>query len=187
MLEHIQEPFRTMCIIAMCLGLRVSEITGLQWGDFDWENLQVLVQRSVVLGAVGDVKTRYSRKRMPLDPALAELLFSFKARSAPDANASNWVFANPDTGNPWWSGRIQQKTLAPAAKKAGIGSIGWHTFRHTYSTLLRSLKVDVKVQQELLRHADIRTTMNVYTQAIPEDLREANSKVVCMVLPAKTA
>ena len=65
---------------------------------------------------------------------------------------------------------------------------GGHTFRHSYSTLLRCLEVDVKVQQELLRHADIRTTMNMYTQAVPEALREANSKVVRMVLPAtKTA
>jgi integrase len=51
---------------------------------------------------------------------------------------------------------LEQK-LVPAATKVGIGRIGWHTFRHSYSTLLRSLKVDVKVQQELLRHADIRT------------------------------
>jgi len=41
--------------------------------------------------------------------------------------------------------------------------IGWHTFRHSYSSMLRDLQVDVKVQQELLRHADIRTTLNVYT------------------------
>jgi integrase len=56
-------------------------------------------------------------------------------------------------------------------------------FRHTYSTLLRSVGVDVKVQQELLRHADIQTTLNVYTQAVSEAKRDANSKVVRMVLP----
>ena len=50
------------------------------------------------------------------------------------------------------------------------------------STMLRALKVDVKVQQELLRHADIRTTLNIYTQAVPEALRNANSRVVQMVL-----
>jgi len=43
--------------------------------------------------------------------------------------------------------------------------------------------VDLKVQQELLRHADIRTT--IYTQAVPTALREANSKVVRLVLPAQ--
>ena len=58
-------------------------------------------------------------------------------------------------------------------------------FRHSYSTLLWSLEVDVKVQQELLRHADIRTTMNIYTQAVPDALRDANSKVVEMVLPKR--
>ena len=89
---------------------------------------------------------------------------------------------------PWWPSRIVEHWLRPAGIKAGIGRVGWHTFRHSYSTLLRSLEVDVKVQQELLRHADIRTTMNIYTQAVPEALREANSKVVRMVLPvAKTA
>jgi hypothetical protein len=43
----------------------------LSLGDFDWERLQVMVQRSVVFGVVGEVKTLYSKKRMPLDPALA--------------------------------------------------------------------------------------------------------------------
>jgi integrase len=43
----------------------------------------------------------------------------------------------------------------------------------------------VKVQQELLRHADIRTTLNVYTQGVSDDLREANGKVVRLLLPGK--
>jgi hypothetical protein len=47
--------------------------------------------------------------------------------------------------------------------------------------------VDLKVQQELLRHADIRTTMNIYTHAVPAALREANSKVVRLLLPAQVA
>jgi Phage integrase family len=64
---------------------------------------------------------------------------------------------------------------------------GWHTFRHSYSTLLRALRVDLKVQQELLRHADIRTTMNIYTQAMPDAMRRANSRVVEMVLPERKA
>jgi integrase len=53
------------------------------------------------------------------------------------------------------------------------------------STLLHSLHVDLKVQQELLRHSDIRTTMNIYTQVVPDAMREANSRVVEMVLPKR--
>ena len=48
--------------------------------------------------------------------------------------------------------------------------------------MLRSAGTDIKVQQELLRHASIQTTMNVYTQAVSEQKRAANSKVVRMVL-----
>jgi site-specific recombinase XerD len=84
----------------------------------------------------------------------------------------------------WTTSECQNHHLKPAATTAEIGKIGWHTFRHTYSTMLRSLGVDVKVQQELLRHADIQTTMNIYTQAVSDAKREANSKVVRMVLPA---
>ena len=53
--------------------------------------------------------------------------------------------------------------------------------------MLRSMGVDVKVQQELLRHADIQTTLNIYTQAVSEAKREGNSKVVRMVLPPARA
>ena len=53
--------------------------------------------------------------------------------------------------------------------------------------MLRSAGTDIKVQQELLRHANIQTTMNVYTQAVSDQKRAANSKVVETVLsPAKT-
>jgi hypothetical protein len=45
--------------------------------------------------------------------------------------------------------------------------------------------VDLKVQQELLRHSDIHTTMNTYTQAAPDAMREANGRVVEMVLPKR--
>src|SRR5262249_9550623 len=63
-----------------------------------------------------------------------------------------------------------------------IGKVGWHTFRHTYSTMLGSAGADIKVQQEMLRHANIQTTMNIYTQAVSDEKRVANSKVVQMVL-----
>jgi integrase len=178
LLGYLDEPWRTMALVAMCLGLRVSEILGLQWLDFDFDHNTVLVQRAWVVGEVGDVKTRYSRKQIPLDASLVTSLLSFRAKY----ECCEWVFANPDTNRPWWAHHVQQERIAPAGVKAKLGRIGWHTFRHTYSSMLRHLEVDVKVQQELLRHADIRTTMNVYTQAMPAALRDANSKVARLVV-----
>jgi hypothetical protein len=49
--------------------------------------------------------------------------------------------------------------------------------------MLRQLGVDVKVQQELLRHADIGATINLYTQAVSEQKRAAHSSVVRLALP----
>ena len=69
-LEHIPEPYRTMCIVAGCLGLRISEVLGLQWRDFNWETRQVQIRRSWVFGHVGEPKTEYSRRPMPVDLAL---------------------------------------------------------------------------------------------------------------------
>ena len=63
-----------------------------------------------------------------------------------------------------------------------FADIGWHTFRHTYRSWLDETGAPMKVQQELMRHASIQTTMNVYGQAMPESKREANGKVVTMVL-----
>lgn len=48
MLPHLKQPYRTMVIVAQCLGLRVSEIVALKWGDFDFNDRVLLVQRSAV-------------------------------------------------------------------------------------------------------------------------------------------
>jgi len=73
--------------------------------------------------------------------------------------------------------------IKPSAEDAKIqGKAGWHTLRHSYSTLLRPLGADVKVQQELLRHADIATRLNVYNLAVSQQKQEATSKVVKVLL-----
>jgi len=60
--------------------------------------------------------------------------------------------------------------------------IGWHTFRHTYSTLLRANRTDIKVMQELMRHASSRVTMDTYIQAVTAQKRKAQSHVVGLIL-----
>jgi integrase len=87
---------------------------------------------------------------------------------------------------PWHAWTAQRQWLVRAGQKAGIESLGWRAFRHTYSTLLNEYRTDAKVQQELLRHADIGTMMNIYTTAVPERLRKANRKVVRLLLPTGT-
>jgi len=132
---------------------------------------------------VGETKTEGSCRPLPVDPGLAVCLQDLRSRSS-YRDAGDWVFAN-DAGRPRWQETILQRQLKPAAVRAGIGKVGWHTFRHTYSTMLRSAGTDIKVQQELLRHANTQTTMNIYTQAVSDQKRAANSKVVEMVLSGR--
>jgi integrase len=186
--KHLDDHVRTMSVVDVCLGLRASELFGLRWEDINWKDLRVKIQRSWVYGRIEEVKTEGSEKWLPLDSNLVEVLRRHRSKMEAELLATGWIFVNPSTGKPWWPHKLLRFHLIPAAEKAGIGRIGWHTFRHTYSTLLHAYGTDMKVQQELLRHSDIRTTMNIYTHTVSPALREANSKVVRMVLPTeKTA
>src|SRR5216683_1016886 len=182
---HLDEDTRTMSMVDASLGLRASELLGLRWEDFDWKSLRVKIRRSWVYGRVEAVKTEGSEKWLPLDSNLADILRWHREKMPDELLKTGWVFVSPFTGKPWWPHKIVRYHLRPAAEKAGIGRIGWHTFRHTYSTLLHAYGTDMKVQQELLRHSDIRTTMNIYTHTVSPALREANSKVVRMILPER--
>jgi integrase len=58
--DQLEEPYKQMVQVAMCLGLRVSEILALKWSDFDFDNFTLQVVRAVVHGRINDVKTEYS-------------------------------------------------------------------------------------------------------------------------------
>ena len=180
LLAQLAEPYHTMVMVAACLGLRASEIMGLQWRDFNWEDLTVLIRRGVVNGRAGDTKTEASQNPLPIHPRLARSLEELWKRSL-HRGPLDWVFSNP-AGRPRAQQDILRRYLRSAALRAGIGKIGWHTFRHSYSTMLRGAGTDIKVQQELLRHATIQSTMNIYTQAVSEQKRIANSVVVGVLL-----
>ncbi len=71
-----------------------------------------------------------------------------------------------------------KRYIKPTAKNAGIHkNIGWHTFRHSFGTLLKANGEDVKTVQELLRHANSRITLDVYTQAVNSHKRAHRAKL----------
>jgi len=181
LLPHVRDPYRTMVLIAGCLGLRAGEIAALQWSDFDFKKSILLVQRGIVHGRVGDVKTEYSRDAVPVAPELARELLFYRERCymTPDG----WLFANPATGKPYHQEEIQKKHIKTAAKAAGITmTVGWKTFRHSFRSWLDQTEAPLGVQRELMRHASIQTTMNVYGRAMTDGKRQAHCNVVEMIL-----
>ena len=175
-----------MALIAGCLGLRASEIVGLQWRDFDFQKSTLLVQRGVVHGRADDVKTEYSRDSVPMAPELVRELMEYRSRCYP--TEEGWLFANPATGKPYHQEEIQKKHIRGAAKAAAIKSqVGWKTFRHSFRSWLDQTDAPIGVQRELMRHASIQTTMNVYGRAMTDSKRQAHNNVVQMVLQVETA
>ena len=96
---------------------------------------------------------------------------------------SDFVFA-ADSGRPRWQGMILRDYIRPAAAKAGLGNVGWHTFRHSYRAWLKRFAAPAEIQKELMRHSNLKTTLEIY--GIEPDVapahREANSGVVRALL-----
>jgi len=218
MVALIPEPYHTMAIVAVCTGLRVSEILALRWNKIDFENLTMLVKHAAVNGRVKRVKTECSEDELPLDPDFATVLLNWQLCCAP--SDIGWVFPSPFTGRCYHASPIQQDYIRPAGcclvpcpkcsadtgtwcidedgKRVAVhserwtaanhfGHIGWHTFRHSYRSWLDATGAPAGVQQKLMRHAQISTTMNIYGNALMEPKRAANSKVVQMALKKPAA
>lgn len=78
---------------------------------------------------------------------------------------------------PYWPGTILQRHVQRTAQKLGIHKrVGWHTFRRTFASLLKANGEDVKVVQELCRHANPKTALQLYVQAFSDDARRAQGK-----------
>jgi integrase len=184
-LAHLSQPYHTMVLIAGTLGLRAGEIVGLKWEDFNLSEGWVRVERGVVHGRVGDVKTEYSRDAVPLAPELVEALQQH--RQAALASDEGWVFPSPVTGRPYHQEEVQKSHIIPALEAVGVWKegMGWKTFRHSYRSWLDSVDAPMGVQRELMRHASIQTTMNVYGRAMSEGKRQAHGKVVEMLVPVR--
>lgn len=169
--EKLPEHVRVMIQIAMCLGLRASEILGLRWADVNFEEPSVRVERGFVGKNEDDTKTPASTQSIPIHHELMEVLRVWMSKKRKDGN---WMFESPDTGRPYWRDSLQTDHLKPAGMRIGIQNLGWHAFRHTYRTLLRELGESMEVQQKMLRHGDIRTTMSYGDQDMIAERRAAN-------------
>jgi len=160
LISSMPDPYRTMVCVAICTGLRVSEILALRWSRIDFDHLTMTVKVKAVNGRIGRVKTECSEDELPLDPDFAVVLRRWKdqCRETP----GGWVFPSHITDRCFHSSPIQQDYIRPAGQKLGLNGIGWHTFRHTYRAWLDATGAPIGAQQKLMRHAHVSATMNVY-------------------------
>ena len=188
LLANLRFRERTLVLLAVTTGLRRSELFALKWRDVDFQAKQIHVTRSIVQNVIGVCKTESSQKPVPAHDDLIEALREWHRQTRYQSSES-WVFASPVNQGRWpyLAQEIMRHHILPVARKLGITKrIGWHTFRHTYSTLLRSTGAELKIMQELLRHSTIRVTLDTYTQAVTTEKRNAQEAVVALLFRGKT-
>jgi integrase len=185
LLQHLTLRERAMVMLVGSTGLRRSEMFALKWSNVNMLTMEVTPTGNVVRNRFGKLKTVASRKPLPIHHSVYLILSEWRHES-PYPGDEDFVFpsvrkngtkpSSPDT--------LLKKIIRPALIRAGITGkvVGWHTFRHSLATNLRSMGVDVKVAQELLRHANSRITLDFYTQAVSADKRLASGRQIEMLM-----
>ena len=192
-LMHLQEPERTLTLLAAATGLRISECLGLQWHDVNFEQSQIHVRRTWTCGQVGVPKSKASHAPVPLHPLLAEFMQAWKNTTS-FSQPGDWVFASFKCKGkqPRVANMLVESHLRPAAVKAGVlvkgdkVRFGFHNLRHSLASFLVRTKTDPKTVQALLRHSDVKTTLQLYAHSISEDRMAAQGQMLEAILQSSS-
>ena len=174
-LMRLEEPERTLTLLAAATGFRISECLGLQWQDVSFEQSQLHVRRTWTCGQVGMPKSKAAHAPVPLHLLLAEFMQEWK-RQTPYSQPCDWVFASfrLKGRKPRAANMLVEDHLRPAAVAAGVLTkddsrrFGYHNLRHSLASFLVRSKTDPKTVQALLRHSDVKTTLQLYAHSMSE-------------------
>ena len=177
LVKALSSPIDLVIFVTGCLGLRISEVLALKWSDINESNPSITIQRAFTHGRLKDVpKTDSSWRVLPLHTALLERLLDWKKLQKPESDNA-YLFPG-SKGTPRSDSTMMTDYVKPAAKKVGIVNFGYHSLRHSYKTWLAGKGVALTQQKDLMGHADIDTTANVYGATLSEEMRAANKLVV---------
>ncbi len=181
-LQHIlaiaEEPWHTLFCILTMDGLRAGEVLGLQWKDIDLDRRLLHVRRSAWYGHVQTAKSKASETVLPMPQLLVTVLKKYQTQWKPNPQGFLFVTRN---GRPPSSNKVVEYHLWAILDALEIPRCGLHAFRHSHTALLLDSGATPKVVQRQLRHADARTTLEIYGHVIGEAQREAVEKVASIV------
>ncbi|HET6143882.1 MAG TPA: site-specific integrase [Candidatus Acidoferrales bacterium] len=169
-----EEPWHTLFSVLALEGLRAGEALGLQWGDIDLDRQLLHVRRSAWYGKVQTTKSQSSETVLPIPNALAVILREYRDKWKPNPEGFLFVTRN---GRPPSSNNVVEHHLWVILDALGFPRCGLHAFRHSHTALLLDSGATPKVVQRQLRHADARTTLEIYGHVVGDAHREAVEKV----------
>ena len=185
------------------LGARPGEIRGLQWGDFDWGNDCVFIQRDIdykANGQAGELKNKSSRRKVPVPPALKDILWPLRAmpemyvfrgkKSGAALSKSTaerlWVQLMLECGMVRELAKGENKYRECDIRSRYAALITPHVMRHNYITMCWESGIDVYTTMKLVGHKSITTTLNIYTHLSAAQM-EAVMEQVADMFSAKDA
>jgi integrase len=204
-IDKLIDRWKAIFYLLLGTGLREGEALALKWPDLHLEKEgeeYVDVSKSLsVTKAEGlkekSPKNKASNGQVPLPKMAVEALKQHKKsqlalamkrgpkfqNKTPDGHPI-YVFASK-AGTHTWPRNLARKYYE-VLDNAGIPRIKLHSLRHTFATKLIEEGEDIRVVQELLRHADIRTTGNIYSHVTPKTKKRASNKMEDILRRKKT-
>jgi integrase len=173
-LSLAEEPWHTLFSVLALEGLRAGEALGLQWRDIDLDRQWLHIRRSAWYGKVQTTKSKASETVLPIPEALAVILREYRESWTPNPEGFLFVTRN---GRPPSSNNVVEHHLWIILDALGFPRCGLHAFRHSHTALLLDSGATPKVVQRQLRHADARTTLEIYGHVVGDAHRQAVEKV----------
>jgi len=168
MLGILPEPAATAVAVAAFTGTRKGEIRGLLWEDYD--GFSIRVKQAVWRSHVDEPKREKSKGAIPVIAQLRLFLEKHRARSG---NPHRGYILQSLQGKPLNLDALAKDVIRPAFEAAKLPWHGWHAFRRGLATNLNRMGVPDKVIQQILRHANVTTTMNIYVKMVSQDATAA--------------
>jgi integrase len=168
-------------LVMLTYGLRRGEALGLQWDDVDLDGGTIQIRRAVkrvknrtrepgepsTRLAIGDVKTKRSRRQVPLNEQVTQALRAHRTRQleerlacGPGWQDTGFVFTTPigTVVDPDNFGHYFSKLT----KKAGLGHWHLHELRHSAVSIMLALDVPLHIASEVVGHSSIAITKDIY-------------------------
>lgn len=171
------DPLYPAYLLLLCLGLRRGELLALQWRDIDLDRATVHVHRELQridgLLVLSDTKTLDSDAGLPLPPLCLPAL---RDRTSGPTDAVSLFVVSTRTGGPV-DPRNFYRSFQNRVTQAGVPRIPLHGTRHTCASLLVELDVHPRIAMQILRHAKIATTMDIYSHVPTAATRTAIGRI----------
>lgn len=176
LISHLFTPYREMVIIASTTGLRPTELWGLQWGDFDFDQAVLHVQRRVYRRHVGEPKTPQSDRVIPLASVVIDALQPLCG------DPTAFVFHGESADTPLRPDGLLSKYILPVARALGLPDFTWRSFRRSAESAMHNAGIPMKAQQAMLGHTNPSTTL-LYAETNEESKRAAAEELGSQMFP----